>query len=140
MTRMPSLELDWLPGRFAICRLASADPIPTWATTSANERAALVAIVRTGAELTVVVPEHHVPPGVRAERGLTALAVRGPLDFALVGVLARLTAALAGGGVPVLAYSTFDTDVLLVRADREDDATRALARVAVVHPRPTTHP
>ena len=47
----------------------------------------------------------------------------GPLDFALTGILARLTAPLAAAGVPVFALSTFDTDYLLVR---EADAGRAV--------------
>jgi len=66
-----------------------------------------------------------VPADVRAERGFVAYVVAGPLDFAAVGILARLTAPLAGAGVPLLATSTFDTDIILVRAAAQGDAEAA---------------
>jgi hypothetical protein len=53
--------------------------------------------------------------------------VDGPIPFATVGLLARLTGALAGDGISVLAVSTFDTDWILVRGV---DATRAEAALA----------
>ncbi len=86
------------------------------------------AIVRTAHETTVVCEEHLVPARVRAERGFVAYAVRGPLDFSAVGILARLSQALADAGVPLLALSTFDTDVILVRADRAAEAEGAWQR------------
>jgi hypothetical protein len=58
------------------------------------------------------------------EPGWRCFQVSGPLDFALTGILARLTAPLAAAGVPVFALSTFDTDYLLIR---QADAAQALA-------------
>jgi uncharacterized protein len=98
--------------------------VPEWATADAG--AALHAVVRTPAELTVVGPADAVPDGVRAERGWRALSVEGPLDLALTGVLAALLEPLARAGVAIFAVSTFDTDHVLVRADRLDDAVAAL--------------
>ena len=66
------------------------------------------------------------PHGVRAERGFRALAVRGPLPFDAVGILAGISSALAAARIPLLAISTFDTDYVLVREGRLDDATQAL--------------
>jgi uncharacterized protein len=98
--------------------------VPAWAAGAPG--AALHAVVRTPAELTVVCAADAVPDGVRAERGWRALAVVGPLDLALTGVLVSLLEPLAGAGVAIFAFSTFDTDHVLVRADRLDDAVRAL--------------
>lgn len=82
---------------------------------------------RTQAEITLVCPEACLPEGALAvESGWRALMVEGPLDFALTGVLASLTGALAGAGIPVFAVSTFDTDYLLVKSARLTDAARAL--------------
>jgi hypothetical protein len=50
--------------------------------------------------------------------------VAGSLDFNAVGVMARLTAPLAGAGISILALATFDTDYLLVR---DPDLERAVA-------------
>jgi hypothetical protein len=68
-----------------------------------------------------------VPERVETEGPFAALAVRGPLDFALTGVLASLAGALADAQVPLFALSTFETDVLLV-----PDARRATA-IAALH-------
>ena len=99
-----------LPGHFAVARLDAAAPLPAW-----GPQGPLWSVTRRGDELSVVCPEGVVPEGVRAERGFHALDLPDPLAFDAVGVLAGLTAPLAAAGIPLLAISTFDTDVLLVR-------------------------
>lgn len=54
------------------------------------------------------------------------LRVAGQLDFSLIGILAQMTGALAGAGVPVCAVSTYDTDYLLIKAGELDKAVKAL--------------
>lgn len=83
-------------------------------------------MTRTADELSVVCAGANVPAAVQAERDWCVLKVRGPLDFAQTGVLARLAAPLAAAGVPIFVLSTFDTDYLLVRAARLVDALAAL--------------
>ncbi len=66
-------------------------------------------------------------PDRRACRGpLPSLAVRGPLDVSLTGVLASLATTLADAHVPIFVVSTFDTDLVLVPADRVEAAEVAL--------------
>jgi hypothetical protein len=117
----PVLTLDVLPGELAIARLDPASPVPPWA----HDRT-FCALVLTAEELTVVCPAQAVPDGVRHEAPFRALAVRGPLDFALTGILASLAQPLADAGISIFALSTFDTDVLLVRTPDLDAATRTL--------------
>jgi len=76
----------------------------------------------------VVCAEENVPDGVTAERGWRCLKVEGPLDFALTGVLAELLVPLAKAEISVFALATYDTDHLLVREDRLEDALAALER------------
>ena len=97
--------------------------MPEWATAGGEP---LHVLVRTAAELTVVCEAARVPPDARAERGWRALEVVGPLDLALTGVLVSLLEPLARAGVAIFAVSTYDTDHVLVRADRLDDAVAAL--------------
>jgi uncharacterized protein len=111
-----------VPGALAVARLEPDAPLPAWA----QPGGALHAVVRTAAETTVVCAQDAVPAGVRAERGFRALAVAGPLDFALTGVLAGLALPLARAGVSIFAVSTYDTDHVLVREDRLEDAVAAL--------------
>ena len=63
----------------------------------------------------------------QVERGWRAICVAGPLDFALVGVLASLSGTLASAGVSIFAISTFDTDYILVKEDMLGAAREALA-------------
>jgi uncharacterized protein len=116
------LELRVLPGALAVARLGPGEPVPAWASPAG----ALHAVVRTAGELSVVCDDAAVPAGVRAERGFRALAVAGPLDFALTGVLAALAVPLAEAGVPIFAVATYDTDYVLVGDDRLADTLAAL--------------
>ena len=118
MTR-PALHLDILPHRLTVCRLPAEHPVPSWV-----DRLPFWSITRTADELSIVLPEEAASPQWRQESGWRVFKVRGPLEFALVGVMAQLTVALAGAGVSIFALSTFDTDYLLVR---EADLARATA-------------
>lgn len=82
-------------------------------------------ISRSGDELSIVGPAEQMPLGAATHGPLAGFRVRGPLDFAEVGIIARLTAALAERGVPVFVVSTFLTDYLLVPEARSSDAERA---------------
>ncbi len=103
---------------FGIHRLPANDPLPAGLVDEP-----MVWIGRTEAELSVVCRE-------RPERaawgevsgGWGALEVEGPLDFAIVGLLAEITAVLAGAEISVFALSTFDTDYVLVPGDRLEEA------------------
>lgn len=116
-----TLALDVLPGEVAVARLDPASAVPTWA----YDRT-FCALVLTADELTVVCPAAAVPAGVRSEGPFRVLAVRGPLDFALTGILASLTTPLAEAAISIFALSTFDTDVLLVRTTDLPAATATL--------------
>ena len=107
------LSLQLLPETLAVCRLESNSPVPDWALCGS-----FCSVTRTADELSVVCPEGAVPKGGKAERGWRLLQVEGPLDFAMTGVLARLTKPLAEAGVSVFVLSTYNTDYLLVR-DRD---------------------
>jgi hypothetical protein len=51
------------------------------------------------------------------------------MPFTLVGVLASVTMPIARAGVGIFAFSTFDTDYLLVKATEMDKAIAALRAV-----------
>ena len=50
------------------------------------------------------------------------------MPFTLVGVLASLTTPIAAAGIGVFAFSTFDTDYLLVKGAEFQTAVAALRR------------
>ena len=115
------LRLRVLPGRLSVARLSGDSPLPARA-----DGPGLVSITRREGELSIVCADARVPAEVRAERGWRALEVEGPIDFQELGVMHGLTAPLASAGVSVLALSTFDTDVLVVREEALSRAVEAL--------------
>ena len=116
------LTLTLLPGTFAICRLDAHSKIPSWACTGD-----FFSITYTAHELSIVCPQKSVPAGIRREEGYRCLKVKGPLDFALTGILDSLTGPLAQAGVSIFAVSTFDTDYLLVKQEQAKKAIVALS-------------
>ena len=82
---------------------------------------------RTDRELTLVCPTADAPEACEArEDGWRCLRIKGAMDFSLVGILSRLSNALAAAGVPLFAVSTYDTDYLFVKAQDYDRAVAAL--------------
>ncbi|MXW84307.1 MAG: ACT domain-containing protein [Rhodothermaceae bacterium] len=98
------------PETYAVIRLSPEDEMPFWAT-----RGRFTSITRAPGELSVICPEHSVPPTQHAERGWYLLGCDGPFSFDTVGILAELTAVLSKANIPLLAVATYDTDFILTR-------------------------
>lgn len=111
------MKLTLLPGLFAVCRLDPAAPLPSWAASPS-----FLSIARTPDELSIVCDDASAPQDVRAERGWRCVRVEGPIPFEVVGLAARLTTPLAGSGISVFFVSTFDTDYLMVKEQRLEEA------------------
>jgi hypothetical protein len=118
---MTALDLDLAPQRLAICRWPADQALPDWVS-----RGPFFSVTRTASELSAVCCEEAVPAGTACEGPWRLFAVRGPLDFALVGVLASLAAPLANANVSIFVVSSFDTDHVLVRAADVERAVQAL--------------
>jgi hypothetical protein len=118
----PKLNLSLQPERLTICRLAPDAVVPEWASSSA----AFLSITRTRDELSIVCEAQRVPAEVKQEGGWRVLRVAGPLDFSLIGILASLTEPLAKAGISIMAISTFDTDYLMVKEAKLEEAIKAL--------------
>jgi hypothetical protein len=122
-----SLGLVRHPGVLGVCRLDADAPVPPWAW-----QGPFHSVTRTASELSVVCAWEAVPPGIRAFGPYAMLAVRGPLDPEMVGVLAGLAGALARAAISVFAVATFDTDWLLVGLDDADRACATLRAAGYV--------
>lgn len=119
---MSPLRFSVVPGSFAVLRLAPDAAVPPGVLLPPFH-----SVTRTPAELSIVCPDDAVPKGATAERGWAILALEGPFPFELTGILASVLVPLAKAGVGIFALSTFDTDWVLVKRDRLDDALAALA-------------
>ena len=107
----------------AVVRLGPGADLPAWAVSGT-----LFSVTATASETSLVCAQVGVPRKARHEGPFTAFSVQGPLDFALTGVLSALLAPLAEEEVPVFTVSTFDTDWILVPADRAERAADAWRR------------
>lgn len=125
----PAYRLSLMPGRYAVCRLPTQTELPEWAHPDRIGLEYLLSLTWRGSETSLVCPERFVPPEIKAERGWRIIELAGPLDFELVGVLASLLEPLKQAGVSVFSLSTFETDLLLVKEEHLDRATRALESV-----------
>ncbi len=86
----------------------------------------LMCVARTADETSVVCRSGLAAGAARVEDGWRALRIDGPLDFGLVGILAEASGRLASAGISIFALSTFDTDYILVKEQRLEDAIAAL--------------
>ncbi len=115
------MTLQWIAEPMSVCRLKTAEGV--------DLSARFVFFARTDAELSLVCPTRLAPADAeKREDGWRMFRVEGPLDFSLVGVLSRLSGALAQAGVGLFALSTYDTDYILVRGPQAARAEAALER------------
>ncbi|MEM1248131.1 MAG: ACT domain-containing protein [Acidobacteriota bacterium] len=115
------LPLRWLEGRYAVCRLDAGEPV-----SAEGFGGPLICVAQTAEETSILCSFDEAPQGARVEGPFAAFGVLGPLDFSLTGILAALAQTLAEARVSIFAVSTFDTDYVLVPADRKLDAIAAL--------------
>jgi len=134
---MPALDL--LPGDYAVCRLPAGSALPPGLVGGSNGRtngngsgAGVVSVTWTADEVSVICRADLVPDGATAEAPWRCLRVACPLDFALTGVLASMVAPLAAARVTIMAFSTYDTDYILVPSVRLAEAVATLDRAG--HP------
>lgn len=115
------IELRLLAQTFAVCRLPRLTPelleLPFFF------------LARTDDEVSLVCPADAVPADTdRVEPDWRALKIEGVLDFSLVGILAKLSGILADGGISLFAVSTYNTDYILVKQERCEEALALLRK------------
>ena len=115
------LKFLWLPGPYAVVRLAPDAPVPDWASTGE-----FTSVTRTSDELSVVCSSANLPPDIHSTHSWMCLKLEGPFPFSLTGVLLSFIEPLSGNGVPIFAISTYDTDYVLIQ---EEFAERAIGEL-----------
>jgi hypothetical protein len=134
----PPVGLRLWPQPYAVARLlAVPDPLPRLSAADAP-----VALVVGHDEVSLLAPEEVVralgPLVERASDGWRAFTVATVLPLEAVGLLAAASSALAAVGVPVMVFSSHDTDHFLVPGNLLGRAVAALnqARLERVLPEP----
>ena len=117
------LTLSVMPVELAVVRLDSSSEIPNWATKGTD----FFSITKTIDELSIVCLEGNVPNDVRVEKGWKCFKVEGPLDFGMTGILSSLTSPLAEANISIFAISTFDTDYIMIKKEKLQNAIAVLS-------------
>ena len=114
------LAIEPIEGEFSVCKVDSAAELPL--------EAEFCFVGKTDCELSLVCRTADAPARTaEREDGWRAFRIAGTLDFSLVGILARISALMAGASIGIFAVSTYDTDYILVRGG---DFARALEVLA----------
>lgn len=120
---MSNIQLKFLPEGFTVYQYERHHPISPdilmapWYTIS-----------KTKSELSIILPSAFklTDPPTKAEDGWRMLQVDAQMDFALVGILARIVSPLKDEQIPVFVVSTFDTDYIMVKEDKLTHAIKVL--------------
>ena len=110
-----------LAGEYVICRLPVGAPLPPGL---AGSRAGVVCVAWTENETSVLCPSDQAPEGADTDT-LWRCFRAGPINLVQTGVMAALVAPLAEARVNIFAFSTHDSDYLLVPAVRVSEAVKA---------------
>jgi hypothetical protein len=116
------LKLELLDDTFAIHRFNPSAKIPdeVFGETFFN-------IVKTKEELSIICLNLLTLNSEHCSQGWSCIKVSGPLDLNATGVLAKLSKVLAKAQISIFAISTYDTDYILVKADKATEAVAALS-------------
>ena len=115
------LTLVALPGAYGICRLGPDEPVPAWGL-----QGEFFSVTRTTEELSIVCAEAQIPATVLCESGWRLFKIDAVMDFSLVGIVAGISAAIAGANAGIFVLSTYNTDYILVRQPDFSVAAAAL--------------
>lgn len=118
---MTTLTLRLLDENFSIHSLAVDSKIPPQVFD-----AQVYFIGKTFEEISIVLPSSVGLDSEDVEPDWQALEVVGPLDFILTGILSSISTVLANEKISIFAVSTFDTDYILVKSNKMNDAISAL--------------
>jgi hypothetical protein len=116
------LDLHVLPGEYVVCRLPAGSPLPPGL---GGSRTDVVCVTWTKDETSVLCPSDRAPEGVETDTQWRCLRA-GPVSLVQTGILAAFVAPLAEARVNIFAFSTHDSDYLLVPTVRLSEAIKAL--------------
>lgn len=115
------MEIKKIDGDFTVCKVVDFSEV--------NLKAEYCFIGKTDEENSVVCRTEDAPKNtIEREDGWRIFRVEGILDFSLTGILAEISTLLSEEKIPIFAISTFNTDYILVKQEKEIDALNKLQR------------
>lgn len=82
---------------------------------------------RTDEEISLVCKTENTPENtISRDDGWRGFRIEGELEFSLIGILSKLSSVLADNNIGIFAVSTYNTDYILVKKEKLNEAVKAL--------------
>lgn len=115
------MNIHVIGGEMAVCRLRDLSQVDF-----SDE---IYFIGKTDEELSLVCGIGCVPENaITKEEGWRAFRIEGMLDFALIGILSKISSILAEEKIGIFVVSTYNTDYVLTKKEDFEQALQALEK------------
>ena len=113
------MEIKKIDHNFSVCQ------VEDYSLVNLNSEYSFIG--KTDEEKSLVCITDEVPANViQQDDGWKAFRIQGVLNFSLIGILAKIAAALADKGISIFAVSTYNTDYVLVKKENYQKALDVL--------------
>ena len=113
------MEIKKIDHNFSVCQ------VEDYSLVNLNSEYSFIG--KTDEEKSLVCITDEVPANViQQDDGQKAFRIQGVLDFSLIGILAKIAAALADNGISIFAVSTYNTDYVLMKRENYQKALDVL--------------
>lgn len=115
------MELKILDNKLKVIKLKPNETVP-----EIVYKQEFYSITKTDEELSIVVDEDVNILSNVVEHNWKAIKIVGTLDFTLIGILSKISTILAQAEISIYALSTYNTDYILIKADKLEKAIKVL--------------
>ncbi|MCL2497417.1 MAG: ACT domain-containing protein [Symbiobacteriaceae bacterium] len=104
------MELQILDLELTVCKIKDLEQV--------DFSREFVFLAKTDEEISLVAETAYIPANtVVAEEGWRAFRITGIIDFATVGVIAKISGLLAAASLGIFVISTYNTDYVLLKTE-----------------------
>lgn len=115
------MQLEILDNKLKVIKLNANEAVP-----EVVFKQEFYSITKTNEELSIVVDEDIDIQSDIIEYNWRAMKIVGTLDFSLIGILSRISTILAQAEISIFAISTYNTDYILLKANKLEKAIEVL--------------
>ncbi len=115
------MQLEILDNKLKVIKLNANEAVP-----EVVFKQEFYSITKTNEELSIVVDEDIDIQSDIIEYNWRAMKIVGTLDFSLIGILSRISTILAQAEIAIFAISTYNTDYILLKANKLEKAIEVL--------------
>ena len=113
------MEIKKIDHNFSVCQ------VEDYSLVNLNSEYSFIG--KTDEEKSLVCITDEVPANViQQDDGWKAFRIQGVFNFSLIGILAKIAAALADNGISIFAVSTYNTDYVLMKRENYQKALDVL--------------